>query len=133
RDLVHLFWEAGFAVLRAPASGGGTILPRPDLIAGSASRDKFFVLEIKTIRKDILYIDEEQISGLLEFASRIGFTPILGVKFKHRRKGFLFLDVPDQLDRVRNGKNYKVTLAHASSVGKKFGELIGEYHQVKLG
>ncbi len=54
RDLVHMFWEAGFAVLRAPASGGGTILPRPDLIAGSVKRKKFFVLEIK---KSNLFID----------------------------------------------------------------------------
>ena len=58
-----MFWEAGFAVLRAPASGGGTVLPRPDLIAGSVKRNKFFVLEIKTARKDALYIDEDPISG----------------------------------------------------------------------
>ena len=69
RDLVHRFWDAGFAVLRAPASGGGTLLPRPDLIAGSVKRKKFFVLEIKTVGKNILYINEEQIIGLLEFAT----------------------------------------------------------------
>ena len=132
RDLVHMFWDAGFAVLRAPASGGGTVLPRPDLIAGSKKRDKFFVLEIKTARKDTLYIDEEQINGLMEFANRIGFQPILCVKFKNRKRGFLFLDVPDQLERVRNGKNYKVTFANASGNGKDFGELIGEYMQEKL-
>ena len=132
RDLVHQFWDAGFAVLRAPASGGGTILPRPDLIAGSIERNKFFVLEIKTARKDIIYISEEQINGLIEFANRLGFKAILGVKFKNRRKGYHFLTVPDQLDKVRNGTNYKVSFAQATSKGMTFGELIGEYTQKKL-
>jgi len=132
RDLVHMFWEAGFAVLRAPASGGGTALPRPDLIAGSIRRKKFLVLEIKTIRKDTLYISEEQIAGLLEFSKRIGFEPYVGIKFKNRRKGFSFLHVPDQLLSVRNGTNYKITYSHASSVGISFGELIGDFQQEKL-
>ena len=132
RNLDHMFWEAGFAVLRAPASGGGTILPRPDLIAGSVSRDKFLVLEIKTLRKDTLYISKDQIIGLLEFSKRIGFEPYIGVKFKNRRKGFSFLHVPDQLLKVRNGENYKTTYAHASSNGISFGELIGDFQQEKL-
>ena len=132
RDLVHMFWKAGFAVLRAPASGGGTMLPRPDIIAGSAVREKYFVLEIKTVRKDTLYISNEQIDGLLEFSKRIGFEPFLGVKFKNKKKGFFFLRVPDQLLNVRNGSNYKITFAHASSQGISFGELIGDFQQEKL-
>jgi len=132
RDLVHKFWDAGFAVLRSPASGGGTTLPRPDLIAGSVTRDKYLVLEIKTVRKDTLYINEEQIIGLMEFANRIGFEAFVGVKFKNRRKGFHFLKVPDQLERVKNSNNFKITFAFASSKGLTFGELIGDYHQEKL-
>ena len=132
RDLVHKFWDAGFAVLRSPASGGGTTLPRPDLIAGSVTQDKFLVLEIKTVRKDTLYINEEQIKGLTEFGNRIGFEAFIGVKFKNRRKGFFFLKSPDQLEKVKNSNNYKITFAMASSKGLSFGELIGEYHQEKL-
>lgn len=132
RDLVHMFWEKGFAVLRSPASGGGTVLPRPDLIAGSIKRDKFFVIEIKTVRKDVLYLESSQIEGLIEFGKRIGFETILCVKFKRRRKGYLFLDVPEQLESVRNSDNYKVTFAQATTIGKSFGELIGEFRQEKL-
>ena len=132
RDLVHRFWEAGFAVLRAPASGGGTILPRPDLIAGSVKRNKFFVLEIKTVGKDILYINEEQIKALLEFADRLGFEPYVGIKFKRKRRDFFFLRAPEQLNKVRNGTNYKISFAAASSTGISFGELIGDFHQEKL-
>ena len=132
RDLVHLFWEAGFAVLRSPASGVVTVLPRPDLIAGSKLRNKFFVLEIKTIRKDILYITNEQIMGLLEFANRLGFEAILGVKFKHRKKDILFLNVPKDLEKVKESNNYKIAYAQAIQMGLSFGELIGEYYQQKI-
>ncbi|MBD3192380.1 MAG: Holliday junction resolvase [Candidatus Heimdallarchaeota archaeon] len=132
RDLVHRFWSEGFAVLRAPASGGGTDLPRPDLIVGSVERQRFFVLEIKTIKRKVLYLQAEQIEGLIEFANRLGFEPVLGVKFKWQGKGFLFLKVPEQLEQVRDSANYKITLAEACRVGQSFGELIGAYRQEKV-
>ncbi|NHJ40714.1 MAG: Holliday junction resolvase [Asgard group archaeon] len=132
RDLVHRFWNAGFAGLRAPASGGGTILPRPDLIAGSKNHNKFFVIEVKTVRKDNLYLDSSQIEGLQEFANRLGFKPILAVKFKNHKKDYVFLEVPDHLLDVNNSNNFKITYLHALNVGLKFNELIGEYQQMKL-
>ena len=132
RDLVHRFWNAGFAVLRAPASGGGTSLPRPDLIAGSIKHNKFFVVEVKTVKRDTLYLDKNQITDLLEFATRLDFTAVLAVKFKHRKKGYLFLFVPDQLLSVKKGENYKVTFEHATANGISFKELIGEFQQMKL-
>ncbi|NHJ46662.1 MAG: Holliday junction resolvase [Asgard group archaeon] len=132
RDLVHRFWNAGFAVLRAPASGGGTSLPRPDLIAGSVKHNKFFVVEVKTVKRDILYLDKNQIADLLEFAERLNFTAILAVKFKHRKKGYQFLFVPDQLLAVKESENYKITYEHAIKNGISFNELIGDYQQMKL-
>jgi Holliday junction resolvase len=89
-------------------------------------------MEIKTIRGKVLYINEEQINGLIEFAQRIGYQAILGVKFKRKKKGFLFLEVPEQLQTVNKSNNYKVTFTHACGLGLSFGELIGEYHQKKL-
>jgi Holliday junction resolvase len=132
RELVHRFWNAGFAVLRAPASGGGTSLPRPDLIAGSIEHKKFFVIEVKTLKKDTLYLDKNQISDLIEFSNRLNFTAILAVKFKHRKKGYLFLFVPDQLLTVRESENYKITYEHTIKNGINFDELIGDYQQMKL-
>ena len=83
--------------------------------------------------KDNLYIDSSQIEDLIEFAKRLAFKAKLAVKFKHHRKDYVFLDVPDQLLKVRNGTNYKVTYLHALNVGLSFDELIGEYQQMKLG
>ena len=35
RDLVHKLWERDFAAMRAPASGGATKKPLPDVVAGN--------------------------------------------------------------------------------------------------
>ena len=35
RDLVHKLWERNFAAMRAPASGGATKNPLPDVVAGN--------------------------------------------------------------------------------------------------
>ncbi|MEE8322105.1 MAG: Holliday junction resolvase, partial [Candidatus Bathyarchaeia archaeon] len=32
RNLARLLWKRGFAVMRAPASGASTKMPRPDLV-----------------------------------------------------------------------------------------------------
>jgi Holliday junction resolvase len=133
RDLVHRFWNAGFAVLRAPASGGGTDLPRPDLIAGSINHNKFFVLEVKTSGSKVIYLDGKQIVSLLEFAKRLNFEPFLAVKFKHRQKDYLFLSIPNQLLEIEKSSNYKVTYEYVLEVGISFDELIGKYQQMKLG
>ena len=37
RDLVHKLWERDFAAMRAPASGGATKKPLPDVIAGNGN------------------------------------------------------------------------------------------------
>ena len=40
RDLVHKLWDRHFAAMRAPASGGATKKPLPDVIAGNGSSDR---------------------------------------------------------------------------------------------
>ena len=35
RDLVNMLWDVGFAAMRAPASGGATKRPLPDVLAGN--------------------------------------------------------------------------------------------------
>ena len=79
-----------------------------------------------------MYITNEQIMGLLEFANRLGFEAILGVKFKHRKRDILFLNVPKDLEKVKESNNYKIAYAQAIQMGLSFGELIGEYYQQKI-
>ena len=77
RELVRLLWERGFAVIRAPASGSSTKMPRPDIIAGSSERKIQFAIEVKTTHNKNLYIQHESISQLVNFACLFGCQPIV--------------------------------------------------------
>ena len=70
RDLVHKLWERNFAAMRAPASGGATKNPLPDVVAGNGKL--YLAIEVKTTTKDKVYIDAPQIEALCEFSKIFG-------------------------------------------------------------
>ena len=123
RMLVNRFWEHGFAVMRAPSSSGTSKMPRPDILAGSAKKGLMLVLEIKTSRQNVFYVQKEQIDGLMEFAKRIGGEPYLAVKFVGKRMDFHFLSVPDALMKSK-GDSYRVSYSYVMSTGLDFSTLI---------
>ncbi|MDR2830003.1 MAG: Holliday junction resolvase [Methanobrevibacter sp.] len=126
RDLVHIFWDKGFAAMRAPASGGATKRPLPDVLAGNSK--KYLAIEVKTTTKDLIYIDSSQINGLYEFCKIFGAEPYLGVKFKQTK--WLFLNI-ETITKTRS-KNYKVNKNLALEKGLDIDEIIGKDRQVKL-
>ncbi|RLI15771.1 MAG: Holliday junction resolvase [Candidatus Hecatellales archaeon] len=108
RELVRILDRLGFAVLRAPASGSRTKLDRPDLLAG---RKGFIVaLEVKTTSRETLYLGEESVAQLLRFSRRFGAKPLLAVKFKHRKRGWLLVEAEGL---KRTGRGFKLTLREA--------------------
>ncbi|MHA2357394.1 MAG: Holliday junction resolvase Hjc [Candidatus Heimdallarchaeaceae archaeon] len=123
RILVNRFWENGFAVMRAPSSSGTSKMPRPDILAGSAEKNLMLVIEIKTSRQNIFYVQKEQIEGLLEFADRIGGQAYLGVKFVGKRMDFMFLSVPDSLAQSK-GDSYRISINDVKNIGLDFSTLI---------
>ena len=123
RLLVNRFWENGFAVMRAPSSSGTSKMPRPDILAGSAEKNLMLVLEIKTSRQNVFYVQKDQIDGLLEFAKRIGGQPYLGVKFVGKRMDFMFLSVPDSLAESK-GDSYRISINDVKNIGLDFYSLV---------
>lgn len=126
RDLVHKLWERNFAAMRAPASGGATKRPLPDVVAGNGKL--YLAIEVKTTIKDKIYIDSEQIDALLEFSKIFGAKPYIGVKFKYTK--WLFLE-PENAERTRNG-NYKVEKDFALEKGLEIDEISGIDKQMKF-
>ena len=61
RELVKMFWGAGFAAMRA-AGSGNTPLPCPDVIASNGQLT--FAVECKSYSSDYIHLRWEQISGL---------------------------------------------------------------------
>ena len=61
RDLMHKFWAAGWAVVRA-AGSGSTQFPSPDLIVGGGIRK--LALEIKVTKDSKKYFPKQEIVDL---------------------------------------------------------------------
>lgn len=130
RSLARLLWERGFAVMRAPASGASTPMPRPDLVVGRRDRGLQFAIEVKTTRRDVLYIQGASIAQLLEFSQRFGCQPIVALKFKGQKPPWLFIR-PYQLVATPR-LNYKISFKDALRKGMDLKTLIGEGTQTRL-
>ena len=126
RDLVNKLWDAGFAAMRAPASGGATKRPLPDVLAGNGKL--YLAIEVKSTRQDHIYIDNEKIKNLIEFSEIFGATAYVGAKFI--RKPWRFIKLED-LHITRSG-NYRVNTDLAFSEGLDFEEITGGTKQTKL-
>jgi len=123
RMLVNRLWENGFAVMRAPSSSGTSKMPRPDILAGCVKKNLMLVLEVKTCRQDVFYVQQPQIDGLVEFAKRIGGKAFLGVKFVGKRTDFMFLPVPEGLIKSK-GESYRISFTDIQERGIDFSTLI---------
>ena len=102
RELVKMLWNADCAAMRAPASGGATKKPLPDIIAGNGKI--YLAIEVKSTSAEQIYINSEKIMGLKEFSGIFGAEPYLGAKFKNKKWRFVHVD---DLIKTR-GENYKV-------------------------
>jgi len=130
RSLAQLLWKRGFAVVRAPASGASTKMPRPDLVAGNRDRGLQFAIEVKTTHREVLYVERESIVQLIEFSQRFGCQPVVALKFKGWKGAWIFIH-PNQLATTPN-LNYKISFEEASRRGVDLKTLIGEGRQTRL-
>ncbi|MEG3225414.1 MAG: Holliday junction resolvase [Methanobacteriales archaeon Met13] len=126
RELVKMFWDAGCAAMRAPASGGATKNPLPDIISGNGKI--YLAIEVKSSSKDRIYINSEKIDALLEFSGIFGAEPYIGAKFIREKWRFVR---PIDLFLTRQ-KNYRLDKELAFTNGLEFDELLGKDKQVKF-
>ena len=86
RELVNRLDAAGFAVMRAPASGSSTDRELPDVLAGDGER--FFAIEAKSSAGDPIYLERAEVDALVYFAENFGAHPRIGVRFDEERWAF---------------------------------------------
>jgi Holliday junction resolvase len=128
RELVNELDAAGFAVMRAPASGSATERELPDVLAGDGER--FFAIEAKSSAGDPIYLDGEEVEALLFFARNFGAKPRIGVRFD--REDWYFFHPGDDTVHVTDGGNYRVKKETALSDGTDMAELTGHSERVTL-
>jgi Holliday junction resolvase len=119
RELVNDLDEAGFAVMRAPASGSATTRELPDVLAGNG--DVFYAIEAKASRGDPIYLTNEEIYALVHvFAKNFGAKPRVAVRFDHEEWFFFH---PNDLHQT-DGGNYRVKKEFALEAGETMDDLI---------
>jgi Holliday junction resolvase len=126
RELVNELDEAGFAVMRAPASGSATERELPDVLAGNG--EVFYAIEAKSSAGDPIYLDGEEVYALVYFARNFGAKPRVGVRFD--REDWYFFH-PDDLYQT-DGGNYRVKLETALAEGTDFAEFTGHSEKLTL-
>ncbi len=103
RELVNALDDAGFAVMRAPASGSATARELPDVLAGNGT--VFYAIEAKSSSGDPIYLDNEEVYALVQvFAKNFGATPRIAVRFDREDWSFFH---PDDVHQTEAG-NYRV-------------------------
>jgi Holliday junction resolvase len=126
RELVNRLDEAGFAVMRAPASGSATARELPDVLAGDG--EVFYAIEAKSSAGDPIYLDGEEIEALIYFSRNFGAKARVGVRFD--REDWYFFH-PGDLYKT-DGGNYRVKLETALADGVDFDEFVGRSEKVTL-
>ena len=115
RELVKLFTENGWRALRVAGSGVGDDSPC-DVIAGKSGSGGY-AIEVKSSKKDRIYITKSQIEDFMLFANMMGLQPVIAARFN--RQGWIFL-LPSFLED--SGKFWVLTLSNATLKGKRFGQ-----------
>ncbi len=126
RELVNLLDEAGFAVMRAPASGAATERELPDVLAGNG--ETFYAIEAKSSSGNPIYLTGEEVEALIYFARNFGAKPRIGVRFD--REDWYFFH-PGDLHHT-DGGNYRVKKEVAIAEGVDFPEFVGQSSKVTL-
>ncbi len=126
RELVNELDEAGFAVMRAPASGSATERELPDVLAGDG--ETFYAVEAKSSAGDPIYLTGEEIEALVYFARNFGAKPRVAVRFD--REDWYFFHPGDLY--TTDGGNYRVKKETALADGEDFAEFVGDSRKVTL-
>lgn len=115
RELLKLFTEKGWRAARVAGSGTNenTFC---DLIAGKDGIGGF-VLEVKSSKKDRIYITKQQINDFIVFSDIMGLRAVIAIRFN--REGWLFLNPGDMED---SGKYWVINLNMAKEKGKRFSQ-----------
>jgi Holliday junction resolvase len=128
RELVNELDAAGFAVMRAPASGSATERELPDVLAGDGGA--FYAIEAKSSSGQPIYLDGAEVEALLFFARNFGARPRIGVRYD--REDWYFFHPGDDAVHVTDGGNYRIKKETALAHGIDFDELVGHSEKVTL-
>ncbi len=115
-ELAYLLYDEGYMVVRSAGSGRMPI-PNPDLLAGKNGRT--LAIECKSLKKDILYLTDEDLGQLNTFSIKFGAEPWIAVRFNNL--GWYFIN-PKILKK--KNKNFNISKDFAQHKGLTLKQLL---------
>ena len=116
RELVNALDAAGFAVMRAPASGSATERELPDVLAGNGT--VFYAIEAKSSAGDPIYLTSEEVEALRYFAESFGAKPRIAARFDREEWAFFH-----PADIITENGAYRVKKEFALDAGELLSDL----------
>lgn len=116
RELIKIFSEAGFSVIRAAGSGVSQTSP-PDILV--LKGDLRYAIECKAWNKNRIAIPPEKYIALLEWEKNTNIKTLIGWKLPY--KGWKFVSL-NELEK--NANSYSITMKKIEEVGKEIKSLL---------
>ncbi len=116
RELVSMFWKAGWAAIRV-AGSGLTKNPNPDVLA--ANKIRRVAIECKATKETKKYFSKHDIEQLKKFSEMFGCEAWIGIRFNNMK--WLFISTED-LEKTKKG--YVASIELMKRRGLLFEELI---------
>jgi len=115
RELIHLFEERGYSVVRSAGSGVNAV--SPDILV--FRRGKQYAIECKAWDSDRVAIDHEKYNALLSWEENTGITTLLAWKMPYEGWYFAYLS-----ELEKNEKSYSITKKRMTEINRRFDELV---------
>ncbi|MGB9614645.1 MAG: Holliday junction resolvase Hjc [Fervidobacterium sp.] len=115
RELIHLFEEKGYSVVRSAGSGVNAV--SPDILV--FKRGKQYAIECKAWNSDRIAIDHEKYESLLRWEENTGITTLIAWKMPY--EGWYFAYLPEM---ERNEKSYSITKKRMNEINRRIDEII---------
>jgi len=115
RELIHIFDDSGFNVIRAAGSGVNAL--SPDILA--FRRGKQYALECKAWDSDRVAIEHEKFQALSDWEENTGITTMLAWKMPYEGWFFAYLG-----ELERNERSYSITKRRMQAIGRTLGDLL---------
>lgn len=119
RELIHKFWQSGWAAIRAAGSGSQKY-PSPDVLAGNTLRR--LAIECKSTSASAHYFPKNEIEALKLFAKIFNAEPWVAIRFKRAQWYFISLD-----DLRETTNAHTISLEEAKRKGLSFDNLIDRF------
>ncbi|USN45782.1 MAG: Holliday junction resolvase [Candidatus Woesearchaeota archaeon] len=116
RELIHLFWQAGWAAVRVAGSGSSKY-PSPDVLASNNLRK--IALEVKATRDHAKYFTKKEIEELVLFSNTFGAECFVAIKFPKGNWRFVSVE-----DLKITEKSYMISEEETELKGFLFEEVI---------